>query len=131
MAALERLKRRPEFLRVAATRRRWVAPGLILQARRHEPTDPGSAADGQPRPPRVGFTVSRKVGNAVARNRARRRLRAAADAVMPSHAAAGEDYVLIGRAGTLTRPFADLLRDLQAGLKRLGAYRNGAEESKE
>ena len=138
MAALERLKRRPEFLRVAATRRKYVAPGLILQARRRDA--PGSApgqaggavpGDAGPTPPRVGFTVSRKVGNAVARNRARRRLRAAADQVMPSHAAGGEDYVLIGRAGTLTRPFADLVTDLEAGLKRLGAYRDGAEETKQ
>lgn len=123
MAALERLKRRPDFLRVAATRRKFVAPGLILQARRQEP----AAADGEP-VPRVGFTVSRKVGNAVARNRARRRLRAAAEAVMTRHASPGEDYVLIGRAGTLTRPFAALVADLEAGLRRLGAYQDGAEE---
>jgi ribonuclease P protein component len=125
VAALERLKRRPEFLRVAASRRKFVAPGLILQARRRD----GSGGDGTG--PRVGFTVSRKVGNAVARNRARRRLRAAADQVMPRHAAAGEDYVLIGRAGTLTRPFVDLVADLEAGLKRLGAYRSDAEETKQ
>jgi ribonuclease P protein component len=125
MAGLDRLKRRPDFLRVAATRRKFVAPGLILQARRHEPT----GADALP-PLRVGFTVSRKVGNSVARNRARRRLRAAAEAVMTGHAAAGEDYVLIGRAGTLTRPFAALLADLEAGLRRLGAYRDGTEETK-
>jgi ribonuclease P protein component len=143
MAALERLKRRPEFLRVAATRRKYVAPGLILQARRRDVPDsaPGTVGeavpvdagqgDAGPTPPRVGFTVSRKVGNAVARNRARRRLRAAADQVMPRHAAGGEDYVLIGRAGTLTRPFADLVADLEAGLKRLGAYRDGAEETKQ
>ena len=138
MAALERLKRRPEFLRVAATRRKYVAPGLILQARRRDApgSAPGQAGGAVPgdaglTPPRVGFTVSRKVGNAVARNRARRRLRAAADQVMPSHAAGGEDYVLIGRAGTLTRPFADLVADLEAGLKRLGAYRDGAEETKQ
>ena len=132
MAALERLKRRPEFLRVAATRRKWVAPGLILQARRQEPaTDTRDGEIAEARPPRVGFTVSRKVGNAVARNRARRRLRAAAEMVMPRDAAPGEDYVLIGRAGTLTRPFADLLADLAAGLRRLGAFRNGAEEGKE
>ena len=127
MAALERLKRRPEFLRVAATRRKWVAPGLILQARRRSAEAANDAAEA---PPRIGFTVSRKVGNSVARNRARPRLRAAAEAVMLGHAAAGEDYVLIGRAGTLTRPFADLLADLVAGLRRLGAYRDGAEESK-
>jgi ribonuclease P protein component len=138
MAALERLKRRPEFLRVAATRRKYVAPGLILQARRRDapggaPVQAGGTVQGDagPIPPRVGFTVSRKVGNAVARNRARRRLRAAADQVMPSHAAGGEDYVLIGRAGTLTRPFVDLVADLEAGLKRLGAYRDGAEETKQ
>jgi len=125
MATLERLKRRPDFLRVAATRRKFVAPGLILQARRHEP-----AGIDAPLPLRVGFTVSRKVGNSVARNRARRRLRAAAEAVMAGHATAGEDYVLIGRAGTLTRPYAALLADLEAGLRRLGAYRDGTEETK-
>ncbi len=123
MASLEHLKRRPEFLRVAAARRKYVAPGLILQARRRDPLP-----DAAPQPPRVGFTTSRKVGNAVARNRARRRLRAAAAMVMTGHAAAGEDYVLIGRAGTLTRPFAALLADLEAGLRRIGAYR-GTEET--
>ena len=55
---------------------------------------------------------------------------AAAATVMTGHAAAGEDYVLIGRAGTLTRPFAALLADLEAGLKRLGAYRGTEETSK-
>lgn len=130
MAALERLKRRPDFQRVAGTRRKWVAPGLILQVRRQDSApDSRNGKSAEARPPRVGFTVSRKIGNAVARNRARRRLRAAADQVMPHHAAPGEDYVLIGRAGTLTRPFADLVADLVAGLKHLGAYRNGAKES--
>lgn len=133
MAALERLKRRREFLRVAATRRKFVAPGLVLQVCRREKTKPAEPlpAESDPLPPRIGFTVSRKVGNAVARNRARRRLRAAADQVMPRHAAPGEDYVLIGRAGTLTRPFAELVADLEAGLKRLGAYRRDAEETEQ
>ncbi len=113
MAQLQRLTRRAEFLQVAAVRRKSVAPGLILQAARQP------AADGL----RVGFTASRKVGNAVARNRARRRLRAAASAVLPLHAAPGHDYVLIARAGTLTRAYDGLLDDLSAGLKRLGVYR--------
>jgi ribonuclease P protein component len=72
MAELPRLKRRREFLAVAGSGERAVAPGLILQAGR--PTDGNQL--------RVGFTASRKVGNAVARNRARRRLRAASEAVL-------------------------------------------------
>lgn len=77
---------------------------------------------------RVGFTVSRKVGNAVKRNRARRRLKAAAEQIMPVHAAPGYDYVVIGRQETLVRPFALLLQDLQAALKRLGLFRAGGND---
>lgn len=118
MVAVGRLKRRPEFLRVAAGRQKWAAPGLILQA---------LSQDASPGPPslRVGFTASTKIGNAVARNRARRRLRAAAAAVLPRHAAPAHDYVLIARASTLTRPYAELVGDLVAGLQRLRLYRAG------
>jgi ribonuclease P protein component len=117
--AVYRLKRRPEFLRVAATRRRWVSPGLILQARRHAK---GENRNSEEPHVRVGFTVSRKVGNAVARNRARRRLRAAADLVIPAHARVGYDFVVIGRAGTLTRRFDALVGDLRTALKKLDAF---------
>jgi ribonuclease P protein component len=117
--AVGRLRRRPDFLRVAAGRRKWVAPGLILQALRQHDADPGT---GQWAPARVGFTASAKVGGAVVRNRARRRLRAAAAAVLPHHARPAHDYVLIARAGTLTRRFSDLIADLEGGLKRLGLY---------
>jgi ribonuclease P protein component len=115
------LKRRAEFLRVAGTRRKTVTPGLILQIARHAAASPpeGEASDA----PRIGFTASRKVGIAVERNRARRRLRAAADQVMPVHAAPGHDYVVIARAATAKRPFAALVGDLEAALKQLGAYR--------
>lgn len=118
--ALGRLKRRAEFLRVAGTRLKWVAPGLILQARRHA-TDESQV----PELPsiRIGFTVSRKVGNAVVRNRARRRLRAAVEQVFPTHAAPGLDFVVIGRQGTIKRPFPGLLADLEIALRRLDAYR--------
>ncbi len=114
------LKRRSEFLRVAGGRRKWVAPGLILQAR---PCPTGAVSGSAEDTARVGFTVSRKVGNAVQRNRARRRLRAAVRHVMPGHAKAGYDFVVIGRSATLTRPFMFLLSDLESALKRLDAYR--------
>lgn len=120
MAAVARLKRRPDFLRVAGGRRKWVAPGLILQALRQDDSKPSTEGIA---PARVGFTASAKVGNAVVRNRARRRLRAAAASVLPLHAEPAHDYVLIARAGTLKRRFVDLVADLEAGLKRLGLYR--------
>jgi ribonuclease P protein component len=115
MAPLARLKKRAEFLEVAGKGRKWTTPGFILQAlARDAPA------------PRVGFTASRRVGIAVERNRARRRLREAARLVLPAHAAPG-DYVLVARGGTATRQFAALVRDLEAALKRLGAWRGNAE----
>ncbi len=97
-----------------------MAPGLILQIRPHM-VDAETGAETV----RVGFTVSRKVGGAVVRNRARRRLRAAVDAVMPDHAARGNDFVVIGRAETVKRPFRALVGDLETALKRLDAWRQG------
>jgi ribonuclease P protein component len=92
-------------------------PGLVLQARRQE--DNGGAT-------RIGFTASRKVGGAVERNRARRRLKAAAGRVIPAHAKAGFDLVLIARGTTARRPFLALLEDLETALKRVGAWRGDA-----
>jgi ribonuclease P protein component len=116
--AVARLKKRPQFLRVAARGRKWATPGLVLQA--CERRDEAASA------PRVGFTASRKVGGAVSRNRARRRLRAAAEKVLPVAAAPEFDYVLIARRATVERPFGDLVADLEGALKRLGLYRAGA-----
>lgn len=67
----------------------------------------------------MGYTASRRVGNAVARNRAKRRLRAAAAAVLPAHGRDSMDYVLIARAGTGARPYAELLADLEGALRQL------------
>ena len=130
--ALPHLKRRAEFLRVAGVGRKWVAPGLILQVLRREPVSVVPSADAARLPRtageeigdcvRVGFTASRKVGIAVARNRARRRLRAVVAEIMPEHAAAGHDYVLVARAATLKRPYAALAEDLRTGLRRLGVF---------
>jgi ribonuclease P protein component len=63
------------------------------------------------------------VGNAVARNRARRRLKAVADQLLPALSVVDGDYVLIGRQETLQRPFALLLQDFATALKRVGAIR--------
>ena len=121
-ASLRRLKKRPEFLRVAAAQKKWVTPGMVVQAYRRQGPSQGTAARGLehvPAEPRVGLTVSRKVGKAVTRNRVRRRLRAVAQDVLPGAARADSDYVLIGRKGTLGRPYTMLVKDLRWALSRL------------
>ncbi|MFB2594049.1 ribonuclease P protein component [Paracoccus sp. p4-l81] len=108
------LRHRPDFLRAAKAMRQGT-PGFMVQARRRDPAE--SAPDGAVR---VGFTCSKKIGNAVARNRARRRLREVARAVMPGLARPGWDYVLVGRPqATIARPFAELLADLDRALRRI------------
>ena len=110
-APATRLKRRAEFLRVAGKGRKTPAPGLVLQA----------LARGDDAPARLGFTVTKKVGNAVVRNRTKRRLRAAARAVLADCPAVGHDLVLIGRDGTRGRRFALLVDDLRRAMAKLGA----------
>jgi len=121
---LLRIKRRPEFLRVAGTRKKWAAPGLILQVRSHPAVGKPARADGFLR---VGFTVSKKVGNAVNRNRAKRRLRALAQEILPTQAQVGYDLVLIGRRATINRPYAKLVDDLLKALDKMGIARNRSE----
>jgi len=115
---ITRLKRRSDFLRVARRGQKWAAPGFVLQSHRRKDAESRSR-DGI----RIGFTVTKKVGNAVIRNRTRRRLKAAAVDVMAAHGQDLTDYVLIGRAGTLKRPYALLVADLETAMQRLNAYR--------
>ena len=107
------LRKRPDFLKAARARRAHT-PGFTLQARERDPDEPDVGAI------RVGFTCSRKVGNAVARNRAKRRLREAARLTLPRHGRPGWDYVLIGRPdATAARGFDALLTDLEVALVRV------------
>ncbi|WP_224813524.1 ribonuclease P protein component [Hasllibacter sp. MH4015] len=109
------LQKRADFLR-AAKARRIPMPAFLLQARQR-------AADEAPDAPeaiRVGFTCSKKVGNAVTRNRAKRRLREIARAILPAEGHAGWDYVLIGRAeATATHDFSAMKADLSRALRKV------------
>jgi ribonuclease P protein component len=108
MAAPPRLKRRREFLRVAGSGVRAGRPSLMLQA-----------LAGTDQPLRVGFTATKKLGNAVLRNRAKRRLREAARLTL-ADGPVGWDLVLVARDGTAKRPWARLLSDLEGALRQAG-----------
>jgi ribonuclease P protein component len=103
-----RLTRRAEFLHAAAKGRKAPMPGLVLQVLPRN--DNG--------PVRLGFTVTKKIGNAVIRNRTRRRLKEAARLVLAQHPVSGVDLVLIGREGTAKRDFVTLQDDLRRALAR-------------
>ncbi len=105
---MERLRRRQDFL-AAAKGHSIAMPGLVLQGRAR--SDEGA--------PRLGFTCSKKIGNAVMRNRAKRRLREAARLSLSIEARAGYDYVIVGRQAAITRGFAELQRDLMTAIERL------------
>ena len=107
---MERLKTRADFLRAARGIRR-VEGAVTLETC---PTPKLQAASGTVR---VGFTASRKIGNAVIRNRAKRRLRAAASQLLPLLGRGGHDYVLVARGTTVARPFPALLSDITMALK--------------
>lgn len=107
------LTKRADFLRAAKARRQGTT-GVHLQARKR--------AEGEATGIRVGFTCSKKVGNAVARNRAKRRLREIARMTLPTLGRDGWDYVLVGRNGTTgSITFDDLMADLRRALKKVHA----------
>jgi ribonuclease P protein component len=111
---MERLRQRADFL-AAASGVKISAAAFVLQARKR--TDDG--------PARLGFTVSKKVGNAVERNRVRRRLREIVRRSSANWMRSGHDYVLIGRRAALKVSFARIAEEFEGALRRMHAGRNG------
>jgi ribonuclease P protein component len=116
---MERLRQRADFL-AAASASKAPATAFVLQARQR--------SDGGP--VRVGFTVSKKVGNSVERNRVRRRLREIVRLSNTSRMQTGHDYVLIGRRAALKLPFARIAQDFETALRRVHEGRKGNTDSR-
>lgn len=106
---LPRLTRRAEFLRVAGKGRKAARPGVLVQAL------PGTGT-----PLRVGFTATKRLGGAVVRNRAKRRLREAVRLALGEAPPPGWDLVLVARDGTVGRRFGTLMGDLRGALRQAG-----------
>lgn len=116
------LKKRREFLRIRGGAR-WASTSFVLETKprpvEQATATAGSAERRDPGPPRFGFTVTKKLGTAVTRNRIRRRLKAAVGLLAADHARAGHDYVLVARAPAEARPFADLKKELEDAFHRV------------
>ena len=108
--AIATLKRRSEFLRLRGGGRASTSAFVVEGKARTERTEAG---------PRFGFTVTKKIGNAVVRNRIRRRLKAAISGLTAGRARTGFDYVIIAREAALERPFAQLKTDLEGAFERV------------
>jgi ribonuclease P protein component len=106
-----RLKKRSEFLLAASKGVRFTTSGMVLQRRER----------GDDAPARLGFTVTKKIGNAVVRNRTKRRLREVARLVLAEQPVSGADLVLIGRNTTAGRDFAQLSEDFRRALRQTDA----------
>jgi ribonuclease P protein component len=118
VGAMEKLRRRRDFLAAAAGAKAPTA-GFVLQELRR----------GDEGPARVGFTVSKKVGGAVERNRVRRRLREVVRLSAARNLRCGSDYVLVGRSNALEMPFSRLVEDFAGALVRLDKARRPADRS--
>lgn len=123
--AVATLKKRSEFLRLRGGAR-FATPSFVVETRPRgpgaggpTPNDAAQPAAGSAHAPRFGFTVTKKLGGAVIRNRIRRRLKAVVGLVAPDLARADHDYVLVARLTALDRPFSDLKKDLERALQRV------------
>ncbi|MBL4801332.1 MAG: ribonuclease P protein component [Emcibacter sp.] len=129
------LAKRRDFLRVAATRKKWVSGSMIVQvapAENHKAEHKKDHSSEQESDTvalltiRVGYTASKKVGNAVRRSRAKRRLREVVRRVLWDKGEKGHDYVLIARTATVEVPFDQLIRDFSWCLKRLSGHKSSS-----
>lgn len=124
--ALNTLKKRTEFLRVKGGLR-WSTPFLVVETVLRPDTEGDDGA------PRIGFTVSKKIGNAVVRNRVRRRLRAAVSTLNPTRLRSSHDYVVIARTGAAECAYQELVADLEQAFQRVhqrGRRGRGSQKSR-
>ena len=115
MPTVLHIRKREDFLRAKNANKSVAASGLVLQVATSKIADDSTL--------RLGFTVTAKLGNAVKRNRIKRRLRAAAREVMEKHALPGHDYVIIGRSRASDREFISLVKDLKYALHTTGTFK--------
>ena len=113
MTAIGRLKTRSEYAFVKGGTR-FATPSLVLQARRRLPNSTENSELA-----RFGFTATKRLGGAVTRNRARRRLKEAVRLTAADQAVEGYDYVLIARGGAVQRPFTEVIKDLQRAMTKV------------
>ena len=118
--SLGQLKQRSEFLFVRDGKYR--AQGALVIQMRENPEHYEI---------KVGFTATKKIGNAVIRNRAKRRMRHIAREILPLHGMPGHDYVFIARNGAVKRPFSLLLADAKTALVRLSPPVKGSDTNKD
>ena len=114
MTTVLHIRKRADFLKARASGKSAATSGLVLQTYKRNDSDNSI---------RVGFTATTKLGNAVIRNKVKRRLRAAAREIINKHAKPGHDYVIIGRFRSATRDFQALLKDLKYALHNTDTFK--------
>lgn len=115
-STIDTIKNRRDFLAATARGKKCVTSAFILQKVTRDARHPVNAGEA-----RIGYTVTKKMGNAVARNRIKRRLREAWKRAAPQRAEAGCDYVLIARNKAMTCDFSELVREMEFAFSRITA----------
>lgn len=119
------IKKRRDFLSATASGRKFITGSLILQMIKRANDHPAPANE-----TRIGFTVTKKMGGAVVRNRIKRRLREAARPVLAEYGQVGHDYVVISRHKALACDFLELKRDMEFAFTRIIHHKGSNQKSK-